>query len=143
MARLVLHRVRWYAAPLEGARMVGRSLEAVVIGLGSIVKELVFEGRTRADVSGPVGIFFITRQTQALGISYLLQLVAILSINLAVLNFLPIPALDGGRILFLLVERLRGKRVNPRLENAFHAAGFAFLVLLMILVTYRDVARIL
>jgi len=64
-----------------------------------------------------------------------------LSINLAVLNFLPFPALDGGRALFLLIEKLRGKPVAKKVENAFHTAGFALLMLLVIFVTVKDVGR--
>ena len=61
---------------------------------------------------------------------------------MAILNFLPIPALDGGRVLFLAIEKIKGSRVSPRIENAVHAAGFVLLVFLMILITYRDVANI-
>ena len=101
------------------------------------------EGRTSAAVSGPVGIFFFAQDTRALGVAYFLQFIGMLSVNLAILNFLPIPALDGGRILFLAIEKIKGRRIDPRLENFVHTLGFAFLILLMILVTYRDIARIL
>ena len=63
----------------------------------------------------------------------------ILSVNLAVLNFLPIPALDGGRVAFLVYEKIRRKRINPVIENYAHFAGFALLILLMVLVTYKDI----
>ena len=73
---------------------------------------------------------------------YLLGFVAFISINLGVLNLLPIPALDGGRLLFILIETLKGSPVNPKIVNAVHAIGFALLILLMIFVTYNDIARL-
>jgi len=76
-------------------------------------------------------------------VAYFLQFIGLLSVNLAILNFLPIPALDGGRILFLAIEKVKGSRVNPRIENLAHTIGFALLILLMVLVTYKDVVRIL
>lgn len=78
-----------------------------------------------------------------MGWRYLLQFAALLSLNLAIINFLPLPALDGGRVVFLLVERFRGKAVSARLETLIHNIGFALLMLLVLLITYRDVARLL
>lgn len=70
----------------------------------------------------------------------LLQFVALLSINLALLNILPFPALDGGRLVFVVIERIYGKRVvREQVENIIHTIGFALLILLMIAITYRDI----
>ncbi|MBI2640630.1 MAG: site-2 protease family protein [Candidatus Sungbacteria bacterium] len=118
------------------------SVEVTVRGLGILLKDIFVERKVSAAVSGPVGIFFFARDTMALGFSYVLQFIGMLSVNLAILNFLPIPALDGGRILFLLIEKVRGRRIAPSAENFAHALGFAFLVLIMILVTYKDIVRI-
>jgi len=90
-------------------------------------------------LGGPVKIAQITGQVADMGFIYLLQFTAFLSLNLAILNILPFPALDGGRVLFLIIEKLRGVRNNPKIEQAFNAAGFALLILLMILVTIKDV----
>jgi regulator of sigma E protease len=76
-----------------------------------------------------------------MGIIYLLQFTALLSVNLAVINFLPFPALDGGRILFLLIEKIRRKPVSQKIENLVHNIGFSLLMLLVLLVTYRDVIK--
>ncbi len=142
LGRLSIARAPWYLAPLEGMKMLIRSIYFTLGGLWFIVKEIFIEGRTSVAVSGPVGIFFFAKDTLALGIAYVLQFIGMLSVNLAILNFLPIPALDGGRILFLAIEKIRGRRIDPGIENLAHSLGFAFLVLIMILVTYKDLAKI-
>lgn len=143
LARLTLKSVPWFLAPIEGSEMLFRSTAFTTLGLWGVVRDLIVEGKTSAAVSGPVGIFFFASDTRTLGVAYFLQFVGILSVNLAILNFLPIPALDGGRILFLAIEKIRRRRVSPRIENIVHTLGFVLLILLMVLVTYRDVVRIL
>ncbi len=142
LGRLILKRTPWFLAPWEGLKTTGLSIVLIFKNLGMILKDLLLHGKTSAAVSGPVGIFFFAQDSQSLGISYFLQFMGILSVNLAILNFLPIPALDGGRILFLLIEKIRGRRISLRVENWVHTFGFAFLILLMVLVTYKDIARI-
>ncbi|QQG45119.1 MAG: RIP metalloprotease RseP [Candidatus Sungiibacteriota bacterium] len=143
LARIIVKRAPWYLAPLEGAKTLVRSVSAIILGLYTVVRELLVRGGAPIAVSGPVGIFFFAQDTRALGISYFLQFVGLLSVNLAILNFLPIPALDGGRALFLIIEKIRGRRINVNIENFIHTLGFAFLILIMVLVTYRDIVRIL
>ncbi len=94
-------------------------------------------------VAGPVGIFSIATQTGKLGFVYLFQLVALISLNLAALNFFPFPALDGGRILFLIIEKIKGSPVPRTFEQVTNAIGFAALMILMIIVTIHDIAKIL
>ncbi len=143
LGRLETTKVPWYLAPWEGAKNVWRSVTITLLGLGMILRDIFLQGGTATAVAGPVGIFFFAKDSQTLGVSFFLQFVAILSVNLAILNFLPIPALDGGRILFLLLEKIKGKRINPNVENLVHTIGFVFLILLMVLVTFRDIARII
>lgn len=143
LARLTVKRAPIYLAPWEGLKTLVRSVEVTLRGLWLLLKEIFVERKISAAVSGPVGIFFFARDTMALGFSYVLQFVGMLSVNLAILNFLPIPALDGGRVLFLLIEKIRGKRIDQSVENFVHTLGFALLILLMVLVTYKDVVRIL
>jgi regulator of sigma E protease len=83
----------------------------------------------------------MTGKVAALGLWPLLQFAALLSINLAVVNFLPIPALDGGRVLFILIETVRRKRMRPEWEASIHRVGFVLLLTLVVLVTFHDVAR--
>lgn len=143
LGRLVVERVPWYLAPIAGIRAVAWSTVAITIGLGSVLADLVSEGRAPAGVTGPIGILLFAQDSRALGIAYFLQFIGLLSVNLAILNFLPIPALDGGRVLFLVLEKIKGGRINPAVEQAAHTLGFILLVLLMLLVTYKDIARVL
>lgn len=92
-------------------------------------------------LSGPVGIYKSTEDVAQLGIAYLAQWAALLSINLGIMNLLPIPALDGGRLLFFAVEAVRGKPIDRQKEGMVHFIGFALLMLLMIIVTWNDIQR--
>jgi regulator of sigma E protease len=94
-------------------------------------------------VSGPIGIAAITSQAVALGPISVLQLVGLLSLNLAIINILPIPALDGGRFLFIIIETITRRRVNPTIEKWTHSIGFAFLLALIVLITYNDILKLL
>jgi len=77
-----------------------------------------------------------------MGFVYLLNFTALLSINLAILNFLPFPALDGGRVLFLIIEKIKGSPIKREIENVIHNTGFIVLMLLVLAVTWRDVAKL-
>ncbi len=94
-------------------------------------------------LSGPVGIYSVVDSAAASGFLSLLYLTAYISINVGFINFLPIPAFDGGRILFLIIEKIKGKPVDPKLENTIHTVGFFLLIALMILITYNDVIRLI
>ncbi|MBI4363293.1 MAG: site-2 protease family protein, partial [Candidatus Doudnabacteria bacterium] len=94
-----------------------------------------------AALAGPVGIAVLTRDVARLGFIYLLQFTAVLSVNLAVINAVPFPALDGGRMLFLIIEKIRGKKLPQRAEQVANTVGFALLLLLMLFVTVKDVNR--
>lgn len=93
-------------------------------------------------VSGPVGIASITSQAVSLGPLSVMQLAGLLSLNLAILNILPIPALDGGRFFFIVVEAVTRRRVYPTLEKWVHSIGFALLLALIMLVTYNDILKL-
>jgi len=142
LSQIGVIKTPWYLTWWEGLKMLFNSLLAIVAGIFFVLRDLIFSGRVSADISGPVGIFVFARQFGELGVSYLLQLAAILSVNLAILNALPFPALDGGRILFLLIEKVKGSRVDQRFERAIHTAGFVILILLMLAITYRDIAKV-
>lgn len=130
----------WKSFQVAGLVTFGYT-KAVVLTFADIFKDL-FAGRPVAEeVSGPVGIAVMTGRVAQQGIVPLLQFAAILSVNLAVLNFLPIPALDGGRVLFLLIEKVRRRPMSRVLEAAIHNIAFLILVLLILLVTARDISR--
>lgn len=99
----------------------------------------------RADLSsvtGPVGIVGMVGEVRELGLSYLLTFTALISINLSVINLLPFPALDGGRLLFVAIEAVSRRPIPPRLFNVLNSAGFALLIFLMLLVTFQDIRNI-
>jgi len=94
-------------------------------------------------MSGPVAIVGEIGAAAKMGWQSVLNLAGFISVNLGVMNLLPIPALDGGRILFLLIEKIRGKKMNPELEGTINFVFFALLIILMFIVTVSDVNKIL
>ena len=103
---------------------------------------LITGGIRLNQLSGPVGIYSIVGESSKAGIANILYLVAYLSINVGFINLLPFPAFDGGHILFIIIEKLRGKPVSPELENKIHAIGMILLLLLMVVVTVNDVIKL-
>lgn len=100
-------------------------------------------GRTSADIGGPIMIASMVGQAADIGFSSVLTLMAMISVNLGILNLLPFPALDGGRLIFILIELIRGKPVNPEKENMVHVVGFIILMILMAFVIIRDIGKFL
>ena len=94
------------------------------------------------NLSGPVGIFNIVGEAGRAGFINVIYLIGYLSLNVGFVNLLPIPAFDGGRLLFLIIEKIKGSSVNPKVERFIHTLGFAFLLVLMVVITYNDIIRI-
>jgi len=115
---------------------------AVVSGLWGTVSQ-VGHGQVPEGTVGPVGIFAIIYFVLKQGILPILNLMGLISINLAVLNVLPIPALDGGRLLFIGIEAVMGKKVLPKVEEAFHSVGFIVLIALILLISFFDIKRVI
>ncbi len=113
----------------------------ILLAFAGVIWSLISTGKTVAEVSGPVGIAVMTQQAASMGLMTVLNFTALISINLAIINALPFPALDGGRLLFLVVEKIKGSPINRQWEAKIHNVGFALLLFLMVLVTFRDVAR--
>jgi regulator of sigma E protease len=111
----------------------------VIVMMGIVLKSL-FAGDA-SNIGGPLAIAHFTKQATALGFASLVQLAALLSINLGIVNILPIPALDGGRILFILIEKIKGSKVSQQTENALHTAGFFLLMMLMAYLVVHDLMR--
>ncbi|MBI1957344.1 MAG: site-2 protease family protein, partial [Candidatus Niyogibacteria bacterium] len=93
----------------------------------------------RGMISGPVGIFSIVANTADFGFAYFLTLIAILSVNLAIVNLIPFPGLDGGRLFFLAIEGVRGRAASAAITRFANGLGFAILILLMVVITYYDI----
>jgi len=107
-----------------------------------ILARLIIEGQVEEGVAGPVGIFMLTKQMVSLGSAAILRFIAFLSINLGVINLLPFPGLDGGQLVLLIFEKIRGKKIRESVERGLQIFGFSFLIILIILITYRDVVRL-
>lgn len=129
-------------AAINGVVMTASLTKGIVVALWDVVKRLFIEREVSNDLSGPVGIAVMANRVVKQGITPFLQFAALLSVNLAVINFLPIPALDGGRVLFLVLEKLRRKPMNRTLEIGIHNVAFIILILIILLITARDVSRL-
>jgi len=131
----------WYIAPIKGFVAVYNLVALTVTTLIGILGQ-VFRGQhVSAALSGPIGIAILTKDVTQLGFVYLVQFTAVLSINLAIINIIPFPALDGGRVLFLFIEKIRRKKMSISTEQWINTAGFLVLIGLMVLVTFMDVSR--
>ena len=128
----------WKAIPMG----VGECIETFVLFKNGIISMII--GTVPVILAGPVGIVQVTGEVAEAGISPVLELAAFISIAIAITQLLPIPALDGGRIVFVLLEWVRrGKRVSPRTEGLIHSIGFFILIALVVAITYQDIIRII
>lgn len=135
-------RFSWYASFWEGMKLTARTTYVIAVAMLNFFAD-AFRGLAGFEsVSGPVGIAKMAGSAAGMGFTYFLSFVALLSINLAVINFIPFPALDGGRLLFLLVEKIKGSPINQKAERIVNSIGFALLLLLMVVVTYKDIAKL-
>ena len=119
------------------------------VKLGSLYRQMIITlkglftgGLSVKQLSGPVGIYNVVGTQRSAGIQNILYLTALLSINVGFINLLPFPAFDGGRILFLVIEKIKGSPVSPELENKIHTIGFMLLLALMIYITFNDIVRL-
>ena len=107
------------------------------------LRNMIFHGEGVQDVTGPVGTVYVIQEvTQQGGIDVYLELIALISVNLGVMNLLPIPGLDGSRLLFMLVEAVRRRPISREVEGRIHFAGFCLLMALMLVLTYKDIMQI-
>jgi regulator of sigma E protease len=131
------HRAVWEGAQLAGSIFVGIAKNLYTLAHNAVIGQGDF-----SQVSGPVGIARLAGDASKLGFIYLLSFTGFISLNLAVLNLIPFPALDGGRILFVAIEAIRRKAISPAVANMTNAVGFGILILLMLFLTYRDILKI-
>ncbi len=132
--RLVPVRSPIWRAPIVGVQQTGILLGAFFDGIRQMF------GSSNVQLSGPVGITKLTGEAAHAGPGPLIELTALLSINLAIINMLPFPALDGGRVAVIVLEQVRGRRLNPRLEGTIHFVGFMLLITLMLVISFHEVA---
>jgi len=139
LARVAHVRYPWYEAPWRGVFASLSLTVTLVEGFGETIGTFVREGRAVEGLAGPVGIAYLTGEVRSLGLLFLMNFVALLSLNLAVLNVIPFPALDGGRAAVALIEQVRGRAISSRILGRVHAAGFALLIFLLLAITVRDI----
>ncbi|MFA5651880.1 MAG: site-2 protease family protein [Candidatus Paceibacterota bacterium] len=128
---------------VEGAKLTAIETINITKGIYSFIGG-AFSGKSGllSQVTGPVGIASMVGQAKNMGISYLLGFIAMISINLAMLNLVPFPALDGGRVLFVLIEVIIRRKIKPVIANLLNLIGFALLISLMLFITYKDILKL-
>lgn len=131
-----------FSALLEGGALALETTAGIAAGIGSFLLSAATLEADLASVAGPVGIVALAGDASSLGGVYFLSFIAFISINLALINLIPFPALDGGRLLFLGIEALKGSPLPVKAVRTANAVGFGLLILLMIAVTYHDILRL-
>jgi regulator of sigma E protease len=136
-------QIPWYKSIGYSVKTTFNILGEIFTGLFELVKSLFTSEKANVEVSGPIGIVKTIGNASKYGIDYVLYLTAIISLNLAVINILPIPALDGGRIMFLIIEKIKGKPINIKTATIIHSTAFFLLIGLMVLVTFLDLFKLI
>lgn len=139
---VIIKKYPWYQAPFVGLKESLSESWLILQGLWMALTTALIQRQVPAGLAGPVGIAQLTGQFIQIGPNAVLSLVSLLSLNLAILNILPIPALDGGRLFFILIEGVIGRKVNQKFESYAHAVGMAVLLALIAFVTFHDLIRV-
>jgi regulator of sigma E protease len=144
MATLI-EKTPWYLAPIEGIKYTWKITVDSLVGLYTMLSDLVLRKGLpqEAAFAGPVGITVFLANAAGLGISFFLYIVGVISVAVAIFNLFPIPALDGGKLVFLLIEKIKGRPVSVRIEQSITLICFAILIILSLFVTVKfDIPRI-
>jgi regulator of sigma E protease len=136
--KLPVHKALW-----EGLKLSWNLVVATVSGFYTLIHDGLTGHGNLSAVTGPIGIVGVVGDAAQFGFIYLLSFTALISINLAVINLIPFPALDGGRLLFLLIEKIKGSRIKPKIANTANVIGFSLLMILMAVITYHDIVKLL
>ncbi|MCR4274482.1 MAG: site-2 protease family protein [Candidatus Campbellbacteria bacterium] len=135
-------RLPLWLAVIEGAKTTYYATQNIAVGLWQFLYQAVTGAADFSQVVGPVGIVGLAGDAARMGLVTLLSFAAMLSLNLAVINMVPFPALDGGRILFVIIEAIKRSPIKPVVANTFNIVGFGLLILLMVVVTIHDVVKL-
>ncbi len=136
--KLPVHKALWH-----GLKLTTHLTKQTANSLWTLIKGAVVGQADLSAVTGPVGIVGVVGDAYQFGWVYLLSFAAIISINLAIINLIPFPALDGGRLLFVLIESIKGSPIKPKIANTLNSIGFILLILLMLVVTYHDIVKLI
>jgi regulator of sigma E protease len=142
LARTAIMSYPWFEAPWLGIKATFNLTILIIQGLYQALAKAISGVPTGVQIMGPVGIFDLLRQVSQMGINYYLNFIAVISIYLAIFNILPIPALDGGKLLFLGIEKIRGKAIPQKIEHQVTVFFFALLILLIMFITFKDIQRL-
>lgn len=141
-------RVFGFKVKLEETHGFLASIKYAFVKFGSLIHTMfitvlnLFTGKISvSSLSGPVGIYHVVGESMSAGLQQVVYLIAFLSINVGLINILPIPAFDGGRIFFLIIEKIKGSPINPKFENTCHTVFFVLLIILMLYITVFDIIR--
>jgi regulator of sigma E protease len=147
LVRIALEKSSWYKAPFEGMRLTWVMTTSILNGWVMAIKDLIGVQKLPSGVDlemrGPIGIFSLLTEYFEMGVNYFLYLVSLISVALALANILPIPALDGGKFLFLAIEAVRKKPISPKFEERISTFFFILLISLLVYITARfDIPRL-
>ncbi len=143
MERIGILKYSFFKALGNGLILTGQTIKAVAVGLVTLIGTAVVGNASLDDVAGPVGIVGLIDSARSFGFYYLLTFTAFISLNLAVLNILPLPALDGGRLLVILLEVIIRRPIKSKIVNWINGIGFALLILFMLVITVNDILRLI
>lgn len=129
--------IAWYESFYYGAEMLFEMMSQIIQAFGNLIRGVGLQ-----DVSGPIGIYQATSQVASEGLNALILWVGLLSLNIGIFNLFPIPILDGGRIIIVIIEKLIGRRISEKIQTAIMLAGLALIVLLMVFATANDIGRL-
>lgn len=138
-----IYKPNFWRGFTESFRFTFSMIVGIAAALFDLIKGIFVGGADISGLTGPIGIVGMVGDATKMGLIYILSFTAIISINLGVINLIPFPALDGGRLLFLLIEKIKGGRVNHNVLNIVNFIGFSLLILLMLFVSYRDILKLL
>lgn len=130
--------IPWYQSILEGLKTMWENTTLIFRSLG-----MLLSGRGFENLSGPIGILDVTTQTASMGLLPYLSLFALISLNIGIFNLIPIPAMDGGRILILGLERIFRRKINPKIVENVIAASFLLLIGLFLYASFNDIMRLI
>jgi len=142
LVRTAIKVYPWWLSPWQGILTTAKMTAAIIQGYYQAIKNSFLGMPSGVELMGPVGIFHLFVQASELGVNYFLQFIGMIAIYVAVFNILPIPSVDGGKLLFILIEAIRKKPINPKIEENITATFFVFLVALSILVAIKDLSKI-
>jgi len=132
-----------HIAVIEGTKQTFNTLIAVTVGISTLLYDTLLFQADLSGVAGPIGIVGLVEEASQFGLTSLLLFTALISVNLAVINLLPFPALDGGRLLFVAIEVIKGSPIKPVWVARLNTIGFFLLIALMVAVTWSDIAKII